>query len=200
MMKRLFKAVLVLTLAGGGSAVVIPSAFAYGVGNSCTGSAPFQVAGGQPFTFSVPCRLSNGQPVPAGTQITFSQSSGPTASVRHTSNDLQLGAAVQPAPNAATTCLASFNPVVASTNSSGTASTTVTLPTGCPGSYVLTATASTGGSTTVTVVEVGGFPNTSANAATPRGVTAWLAIAVGAALLGMAISAGVSLLRMRVSH
>ena len=71
MMRRVLKALVVLTLAGGGATVAVPSALAYTVGNGCTGNAPATVAGGQSFTFSVSCTQPNGKPLPAGTRITF---------------------------------------------------------------------------------------------------------------------------------
>jgi hypothetical protein len=204
-MRRVLKVLVVLTLAGGGATVAVPSALAYTVGSGCTGNAPATVAGGQPFTFSVTCKQSNGQPIPAGTKITFSQTSGPTAAVRHADADMQLVAYVQPQVNAATTCVASFNPVTASADASGSASTTVTLPPGCPGSYVLTATAATGGSVSVTVTEVGGasgsgFPNTAANQPGSAGTSGWLVLVAAAVLISVIVVGGTFFLKARRSH
>ena len=103
---------------------------------------------------------------------------------------LRIDGQVRPIALVASTCQATFNPVTTTTDSSGRAASTVTLPSGCPGQYVLAATLTGGGSVTFTVVEVGGFPNTTADPA--LGVPSWLLVAGALVLCAMAV-AGVRL-------
>src|SRR2546430_9988051 len=113
-------------------------AFAYTVGGGSTGGGPASAPGATPFTFSAKFLDSNGNPI-VGTMVTFSMSAGP----------------------AGTGCQPTFNPPTAVTDATGTAATTVTLPSGCPGQFVLQAALAGGGTVTLSVVETGGFPNTS---------------------------------------
>jgi hypothetical protein len=57
----------------------------------------------------------------------------------------------------------------------------VILPPGCPGQFVLVATAAGGGSVSVTVIETGGgFPNTTAaNGAGHSGIQLWVVTIAG---------------------
>jgi hypothetical protein len=64
----------------------------------------------------------------------------------------------------------------------------VTLPVGCPGQYVLAATLAGGGSVTLSVVETGGFPNTTAN---PSGALPWWLVAVAAAIFLAVVLEGI---------
>ncbi|MGI8608522.1 MAG: Ig-like domain-containing protein [Candidatus Dormibacteria bacterium] len=137
-------------------------ALAYGPtqGNS-TGSVSAGSTGpGGTVTFTGTFQDANGQGV-AGATVTFSQQSGPG------------------------TCKASFSPVTATTDSSGKASTTVTLPAGCAGQYVLAA-ATAGATVTATVSETGGFPATSADV---PGAPAGNPLPVLALVLGLALVA-----------
>ena len=143
-MLRLIKLLLVPAALVGGFASATP-ALAYVVGSGSSATAPVTVGGGVPFTFTAAFVSSDGTPFPAGVAVTFSQSSGPTA---------------------AAPCAATFDPTQTTTDASGDATTTVTLPTGCPGQYVLLATAAGGGTVSFTVTEAGGYPNTTA--AAPR--------------------------------
>src|SRR5438445_478993 len=152
---------LVCAGAVGASLLFASSALAYTVGSGSSVSAPTSVAGGTPFTFTVTFLQPNGTPIDA-TPVTFSQTSGPSASaptVRLFSTAATLAVAT-----------ATFNPTTSVTNSSGVASTTVTLPAGFPGQYVLAATLAGGGTLTATVTEAGGFPNTTALSHQPAGV------------------------------
>ncbi len=166
MMRRILQYVLVVFAVLGASALG-PPASAYVVPNTCSVNAPSTGGGGQAFTLTDTCVQPNGNPVPAGTPVTFSQASGPTAS---------------------TTCQASFNPVTANADGGGSASTTVTLPPGCPGQYVLLVSAAGFGSGSVTVTETGdGFPNTSGDRGGHSWSSWWLALLAGPVLLGLGL-------------
>ncbi len=178
MMKRLFKTFVVVALAGAGAAVALPAA-AYVVGHDCTGDAPSAASSGQGFTFSATCDTSTGQTLPAGTPITFSQTSGPTAALTATREMAGIAYRLM-----ATTCVATFNPPSTVVDANGHASTTITLPPNCPGQYVLTATASTGATVSVTVSEAGGFPNTAADQNAPRGAALGTAALAALVLVG----------------
>ncbi len=146
----------------GMSLLAAAPALAYTVGSGSFGSAPGSVAAGQPFTFTATFKQPNGAPFPAGVPVTFTQVSGPSG------------------------CVASFNPVNTLTDANGTASTTVVLPTGCPGAFVLAATAEGSGSVTVTVVETGGFPNTSGEPAARHSTPWWVIGGVAGGAAGLA--------------
>jgi Bacterial Ig-like domain (group 1) len=128
-----------LALAALGALFAVPAAaYTLGPGSGASTSAS-SVAGGQSFTFTATFTDATGAPI-SGVGVTFSQQSGPSG------------------------CTATFSPATSTTNASGQASTTVTLPAGCPGSFVLAATLNGGGTVTATVTEVApGFPNTSAS-------------------------------------
>jgi len=143
------------------SSIAAAPALAYTVGTGSFGTAPSSVASGQPFTFTATFKQPNGAPFPAGVAVTFTQVSGPSG------------------------CAASFNPLNTVTDANGIASTTVVLPTGCPGAYVLGATAAGGGSVTVTVVETGGFPNTSGEPAVLHATPWWMIGGVAGGVLGL---------------
>jgi hypothetical protein len=187
---------------------------AYTVGSGSSGAAPAVVGGGVSFTFlatflqasaaaptavalsqpsgtrvadslslrssrpnapraasaAVPAVLLAGTPVPAGVTVTFSTASGPGH--------------------------ATFSPLTTTTNSSGQASTTVTLPAGYPGQYVLEATLAGGGSVTLTIVEAGGFPNTVADLVRHPVAPLWPVVAGSGAILLVAVL-GFTLLRRR---
>jgi len=177
-----------------GLAFVQPgAAFAYSVGSGSTATGPTSVAAGVPFTFLATFIQPDGTPVPAGQPVTFSQLSGPgTASVPPSL--LRIGGRWQRVALAASTCQATFNPVTTVTDSSGRAASTVTLPPGCPGQFVLAATLVGDGRVTLTVVETGGFPNTTADPA--RGLPSWLVVAGVLVLCAMAV-AGVRLWSVR---
>ncbi len=140
-----------------------PPALAYTVCTGSSGAAPSSVAGGQAFTFTVTSKQTDGTPA-AGVGMTFSQMSGPSGSA------------------------ASFNPVSTVTDANGIARTTVVLPTGSPGAYVLAATVAVAGacSVTVTVVETGGFPNTSSVPAAQQFAPWWVIGGVAGGALGLA--------------
>ncbi len=167
-------------------ALIQPGAvFAYNVGSGSSGTGPTGVAAGTPFTFVATFLQPDGTPVPAGVGVTFSQQNGPgTAALP--ARQLRINGQWQGVALAASTCQATFNPVTTVTDSSGRAATTVTLPSGCPGQYVLAATLAGGGTITFTVVETGGFPNTTADPA--RGLS-WRVVA-GSVLLLIALAAG----------
>ena len=179
---------LVCTGAAGIPLLLASSALAYTVGSGSSGSAPTSAAGGSPFTFTATFIQPDGTPFPAGLTVTFSQSSGPSAAAPavtlfSTAALLQVGTAT-------------FNPTTSTTNSAGAASTTVTLPAGFPGQYVLAATVAGGGTVTATVTEAGGFPNTTASSHQTAGV-AW-PVAAGTTVLLLVLAAlGIGLWRVR---
>ncbi len=75
-------------------------------------------------------------------------------------------------------CTATISPTSATTNSSGVATTTVTLPAKCPGSFVLAASEVNGVTVTVTLVESGGFPNSTTDPPAPSPtMPVWLILA-----------------------
>jgi hypothetical protein len=129
--------------AGGALAValavgVIP-ALADPVAGSSLG-APASVAAGQPFTLEARFVRGSGALLQAGVAVIFSQTSAP-----------------------ASPCAARFDPQFTVTDATGAASARVTLPAGCPGAFVLAATAAGGGSVTARLTETGGgFPDTTA--------------------------------------
>jgi hypothetical protein len=173
-----------------GLAFVQPgTALAYTVGSGSTATGPTGVAAGTAFVFLATFVQPGGAPVPAGQTVTFAQRTGPGTASRAPSL-LRIDGRWQPMALVASTCQATFNPVTTTTDSAGRASSTVTLPAGCPGQYVLAATLSGGGSVTFTVVETGGFPNTTADPM--RGLPTWLVAAGALVLCAMAI-AGVRL-------
>lgn len=89
-------------------------------------------------------------------------------------------------------CTATFSPSSGVTDQQGVINTRVTLQANCPGAYLLAATAN-GVTATVTVNEVGGFPNTSTSRPFIPALPAWGAI--GAGLLLVLLSGGVLLRR-----
>lgn len=200
MIKRGSRYLLAL-LAVLGVMAVAPNASAYTVGScSSATAAPTAAAGGQPIVFTAVFKQPDCTPFPGGVPVTFSQASGPTAAVRHAQGDVQLMGYVQPMPNAATSCQATFNPVTTTTDANGVASTIVTLPPGCPGQYVLLATAAGDGSVSVTVTEVGtGFPNTASSPPTHPGVPVWLVSAATVVLLVVALGATAAFMQGRRS-
>jgi hypothetical protein len=174
------------------------TALAYTLGSGSGGSAPATVAPGSSFPFAAKFIQSNGQPFPAGVAVTFSQSSGPSAAVQTRRDGVVLMAHVQGKVLHAV-CMATFNPVTANTDATGSASTSVTLPSGCAGTFVLAATASDGSTITTSVTAGGsagaaprGLPNTSAD---PPAPAPWLPIAGG--LLVLALIGSGTWLRMR---
>jgi hypothetical protein len=135
---------------------------AYTVGGGSTATAPTGVSGGTPFTFLATFLDPSGAPY-VGVTVTFSLSSGPSAALPQrpaaplAARQVELMRVLLAVP-----CVPTFDPPTAITNAQGQASTQVTLPTGCPGQFVLAATIPGGTPITFTVVETGGFPNTSA--------------------------------------
>jgi hypothetical protein len=119
-------------------------------------------AAGQPITFTATFKGgTNCGQVDAAQVVTFSQQSGPTG------------------------CTATLSPTTATTDANGQASTTITLPPNCPGTFVFAA--GEGGVTvTVTVRESGGFPASTTDPSTPApSWPIWLILAgVVAALAG----------------
>ena len=167
------------------------SAFAYTVGGGSSGTGPTGVAPGTPFTFTAQFLQPNGTPVPAGVGVTFSEQSGPTAAAAAPARLMMIGGRSQRISLAASTCVPTFNPVSTVTDSTGSASTSVTLPTGCPGQFVLAATLAGGGTVTFSVAETGGFPNTTVDRA--HALPWWLLVAGAAVLVVLAVGGGARL-------
>jgi hypothetical protein len=160
------------------------AAFAYSVGSGSTATGPTGIAANTPFTFLATFVQPDGTPVPAGQTVTFSQQSGPgTAAVPPSL--LRIDGQWQRIVLAQSTCQAAFNPAATTTDSGGRAATTVTLPGGCPGLFVLAATLSGGGTVTFTVVETGGFPNTTTDPSQSQ--SWWLLVAGAVALCAIAV-------------
>jgi hypothetical protein len=105
---------------------------------------------------------ANGNAI-AGANVTFAQQSGPAG------------------------CTVTFSPTSATTNASGQATTSITLPKGCPGQYVLTATAN-GQVLSVTVTETGGFPVTTGEPTATSPPIALVLMALGIAFIVAASS------------
>lgn len=182
MARIIIKLSLGVAAACAGLLVAVPAlaGVAYVVGGASSCTAPAVEPGGAPFTMTCSFVQPSGAPFPAGVAVTFSETSGPTASASTgpATADLSTGtSSVHLVAAVQTTCQATFNPVTTATNSSGAVRTTVVLPPGCPGPYVLTATAAGSGSVSVTVTEssaasaqagssasnqAGAFPNTTA--------------------------------------
>ena len=111
-----------------------------------------------------------------GTTITFLQASGPAG------------------------CAAAFNPTTTVAGATGTAATTVTLPTGCcPGTFVLVGVAPDGSNAQITVGVAGcvGFPNTSASAGAQNGIPVWATALAGLLLLTLVLGSTAILMRSR---
>jgi Bacterial Ig-like domain (group 1) len=129
--------------------------------NSTATVSPASGVAGATITFTATFKDNNGAPV-VGAAVTFSQQAGPA------------------------NCTVTFSPTTGTTDANGQVSTQVTLPQGCPGSYVLAA--STAGATvTATVTESGGFAATSAEQ--PNGSrlpTVTLVILLGIGLIALA--------------
>ena len=139
-------------------------AFAYvSQGTSGATTSPTSGGPGSTSTFTATFKDANGAGV-AGASVTFSQQSGPAG------------------------CQVTFSSTTGTTDANGVASTTVTLPTGCAGSFVLAA-ATQGVTVTTTLTETGGFPATSAEMPS-TGTPAW---ALALAFLGVALIAVSSL-------
>jgi hypothetical protein len=175
-----------------GALVLWPAgALAYTVGPASTASGPAAVAGGVPFTFTAHFVQPDATPEPPGLTVTFSELSGPgTAALPATT--LTIAGRRQVITLAAATCQASFNLVTTVDDATGTATSLVTLPLGCPGQFVLAATLSGPGVTgsnviTLTVVETGGFPNTTADR--PGAMPWWLIGCLVALALAMLVGA-----------
>jgi hypothetical protein len=180
---------------------------AYTVGSGSSGAAPAVVGGGVSFTFTATFLQPSAA---APTAVALSQPSGTRAA-----ESLSVGSSKPPAPSAAAPAVlfagtpvpagvtvtfstasgparATFSPLSTTTNSAGQASTTVTLPAGFPGQYVLAATLAGGGSVTLTVVEAGGFPNTVADLVRHPVAPLWpVAAGFGAILLFAGLGFGV---------
>jgi hypothetical protein len=169
MKARIVKSLVCAGAAGIPLVLAIP-ALAYSVGSGSSGSAPAVVAGGTPFTVTFTFLQSGSGALPA---VPMSADTRVVESLPAASSSV---AALPSRPFTATPIVgqgvtfsssgpgkATFNPPSGTTNSAGQVSTTVTLPPGVPGQYVLTATLASGGTVSVTVVESGGFPNTAAD-------------------------------------
>ena len=173
-MKRLIGTLAILALAMGALMTMAAApAFAASACASQTTltSSSATSAGGGTVTLTDTVKDCNGV-AQAGVQVTFSQSSGP--------------------------CASKFSSATGTTNASGQASVTVTLPAGCPGNYVFTAGAN-GVNATTTVVETGGFPATAADPAeADNGLPIEPLLLLGVGLL-MVISAGTAVLIRRRS-
>jgi hypothetical protein len=164
-------------------------ALAYTPGNGTGGTGPTVVAGGEEFTLTARFSRKNGHPVPAGLLVVFFHVTGPAGD-----------------------CDATFSPVLGRTDENGNASTLVVLPHGCPGTFVLAATlvlpeftrsgvqvttndvagpteplppGVQGVTQTFTVIQAGGFPNTSAD---PPTAPAWWLILTVAAVAAVAVA------------
>lgn len=128
-------AVLALALSGFTLMAAAPALAASQCATSTTlTSSTSSGVGGSTITLTATVKDCNGAGV-AGATVTFSQTSGP--------------------------CASTFSSTTATTDSSGVATVTVTLPANCPGQYTYNS-AVNGVNATTTVVESGGFPATSA--------------------------------------
>jgi hypothetical protein len=109
-----------------------------------TGSSlvvPGSVAAGHQFSVQAQFVQARGVSLPAGVPVLFLQTSGP-----------------------ASDCQARFDPQFTITDATGTATVEGTLPPGCPGPFVLAATATGAGgvnSVSASLTETGGFPDTT---------------------------------------
>jgi len=140
--------------------VTAAPALAHVVGSGSSLAVPASATPGQPFAATALFLLPSGATFPAGVPVIFSQESGP-----------------------ASACVARFSPEFANTDAAGFARTQAALPAGCPGGFVLVATAAGSGSVRATVIETGGgFPNTSA-APPGRPATPWWAVVRAAIML-----------------
>jgi hypothetical protein len=130
---------------------------------------------------------------------TFSEDSGPSALAGHGAPLAAIGSG---GLVAATRCQATFSPATARTDALGNVNTTVTLPAGCPGSYVLAATTASGLRVTVTVRETGGFPLTSTDGAssTRAGFPSVPALGLMAGCSALLLLAGLMFSRRRRSN
>jgi len=111
-------------------------------GSSLT--APASVAAGSSFPLHAQFAPRPGATPRAGVPVLFSQTSGP-----------------------ASECVARFDPQFTVTDATGTATAQGTLPPGCPGTFVLVATAADPAGqaqASATLTETGGFPDTTADA------------------------------------
>jgi hypothetical protein len=135
------------------------------VGGGSSLATPASAAAGKPFTATARFVQPGGSPFPLAVAVIFSEETSPAGS-----------------------CAVTFYPQFASTDAAGSATTQVTLSAGCPGNFVLVATAAGAGSVTATITETGGFPNTSAD---PPDRPAWpwepAAAVVGILLGGAAL-------------
>ena len=125
--------------------------------NSTGSVSPVSAGAGGTVTFTATFKDANGGAV-AGASVTFSQQSGPAG------------------------CSVTFSPTSGTTDANGQVSTTVTLPAGCSGNFVLAA-ATAGATVTATVGETGGFPATSADPPASGSPLPVLALALGLALM-----------------
>jgi len=107
--------------------------------NSTASTSVSSTSAGTPLTFTGHFEDASGNPVGSGAPISFSQQSGPSG------------------------CSATFAPTSTTTNANGDASTQVTLPANCPGTYVLAATDADPATVTASVRETGGFPASTGN-------------------------------------
>jgi hypothetical protein len=148
-----------------------PTAAANIVGGASSLAMPASAAAGQPFTATARFVQPGGSPFPLAVAVIFSEDASPAGS-----------------------CAATFDPQFASTDATGSASTQVTLSAGCPGNFVLLATAAGAGSVTTTITETGGFPNTSAD---PPGGPAW-PWAPAPAVIGVLLGAAALVLLRRI--
>jgi Bacterial Ig-like domain (group 1) len=141
--------------------------------NGCAGQTTITVSqstanGGQTVTLTATVKDCNGNPV-SGVLVTFSQLSGP--------------------------CNSTILPPTAITNAQGVATVTVTLPANCPGVFVFGASAQNV-TAQATVRELGGFPATSADAASssPSSLP-WLAVGAGVLLIFAGLGVGLYMRR-----
>ena len=136
-MRRFLLKGTLITLVLSVGLMAAPDALAYTVGPGSTGNGPSAASCGQSFTFSGTFLQPDGTPFPAGIPVAFYESGGPGA--------------------------VSFSPSGTATSATGTFGTSVTLPSGCAGQFVICATPAGGTSLCVTVTGVAaGFPNTAA--------------------------------------
>ena len=146
-----------------GSVATAPAALAYqGCNSTSSASASADSAnGGGSVDFTVTLKDCNGGAI-AGAQVTFSQQAGPAG------------------------CTVTFTPSTAVTDANGQATTTATLPAGCPCQYTL-AGSGAGVTVTTTVRENGCLPFTGAARAAARTVPPVLSL--GALVVGLLLVA-----------
>jgi len=185
----LLRALTWLLCAGGAGLALVQPVTAYTVGSGSTANGPTGEPSGAPFPFVATFVQPDGSPVPAGIRVTFSEIGGPGLAALEPAPML-IGGRWQRVALAASACWATFSPATTVTNSGGRAVSTVVLPGGCPGQFVLEAMLSSGGIVTLTVVEIGGFPNTTAD---PAHATPWFLIAAGAVVLSVLAAGGIRL-------